>query len=112
VKSITAGALHNEALNFQAASCDFIDWFLNGEKSYSDLEFLQSGIVGRWFQDQKLGRIHERAGTWGGAAGDAALIVAASPVIVPLFTYYFVKELIAPDKAEQNKQNKQKDVPS
>jgi hypothetical protein len=108
---LSAEDLHNEALNFQAASCEFIDWFLNGEKSYSELEFVQGGIVGKANQGQKLGRIHERAGTWGDAAGDAALIVATSTVSVPLAAYFTVKKLIAPKKSEQKEQNRQKEIP-
>jgi hypothetical protein len=108
----SAEALHREALNFQAASCEFIDWFLNGEKSYSELEFVQSKMVVSGHQGQKSGKIHERAGTWGDAAGDAALIAAMSAVSIPLATYYTVKELIATDKADQKKQPQQKEIPS
>ena len=64
-----------------------VEWYISGDR------------------DQKAGKIHERASTWGDAATDTAFTVAAMQVIVPLATYYFMKGfmkgLIAPNKAKQ-----------
>ncbi len=79
----SAEDLHNEALNFQASSFEFIDWFLNGEKNYSDLEFVQSEIIGSGYQGRHSGKIHERVEGWEHRA--------LFPVRIPWEVYRYVR---------------------
>ena len=86
----SAEELHNEALNFQAASFEFIDWFLNGEKDYSDLELVKNESIGSGYLGRHSGKIHERVEGW----EQRALF----PVRIPLEVYRYVRGQTEPEE--------------